>query len=461
MLSKRLLPVLVGMLFFSTGGVSYASWDLDVSTTLVERYTDNLYLSPRGRESEEWVTQFSPMFIAQRQGAGAEFSFQYQLDNYYYEHLPGADSSFHQGRLDFMTTGRQQFLSLRAMAVYEQTLLDPATSLSGGEGNVSSNQEDLLQGMLSPSFRWHAGDEVDFLLSTSFLVSDYQKSKAYDSGTSQYALSLGNEQRADLFLWGVEYQVTSVDNKIADDVQVDHAALNLSHQLSSNVGLVASFGIDEYRVESQTAQLSEFWNAGLSIRVSNRGRVEFRKGERQSSQFTTANITYRSGKMDVGLQVNEEVVFLALEQLRGMTGASGSSGVNQAVGITGEVYLLRNKQLSIGYQGIRNNLTLELLANHRQLQSGLNLESTEGGRFEWRRSLSTLSSLNLSYEQQARRTPLESEGNLQQRSNLSWHKSLGRSIAIEASYSYLENNFNASELSYRNNIVAVTLEAEF
>lgn len=281
------LPCLV----FSTGAAQAGDWKLNTGLNLVERYTDNLNLTPGG--SDAFVTEITPRMSLRRQGARGDVSLAYNLNALLYDHDPGNNRIQHGLDATLRVEPIRHVLTLNGAArIAQQSASQFAATATGGYHN-NANQVETRTITLQPKlhnefFDRHVALDMDANLG----LASTDSATVNTSSTLAGAFSL-RTRKPDRLSWGLQASANQGRGSGAT------ATTTTTTSQNANVGFAVSRAIKVFAAAGR--------NGSQNINLLN-GR---------GGTFTTGGVTWSP------------------DLFRSLTLSAGVSGGDPSYGLTG------------------------------------------------------------------------------------------------------------------------------
>jgi uncharacterized protein (PEP-CTERM system associated) len=483
-----------------------AKWDIVPTIDIRETYTDNVSLTTEQAKQEQWTTQVAPGIALKATGPRLRLDASYSPQfTYYGQGQPG--EVYHRLNATANAELAKQLLFLDAGATVDQyniSLQGPITTSNiNTTGNLSTASTLFVSPFLLRDFGSAARAEARYTYSlwTSDTVS-LSKSEA-----NRVNLRLESGRAYKLFTWELAYSAETIDyeDPLEPDTDAEVATVRLRRLITSNVGLLARAGYENYGYRSLGAEASgSAWGAGFEWRPTPRTSLTALTGERFYGDTYTLDFRHRTRVTAWSIGYSEEITSARSQFfLPATTSTSGylntlyssrfpdpearQKAVDELITRTGlpsnlsapidfytdQLFLVKKWAASVGLMGARNTLIANIYDDMREaLPGNIALTGTgdfvvsdtirqTGGSLVWNHQLSGRSSLTVggSYS----RSEFVETGRIDRLvdAGVRVSRRLQPRLSGALTYRRLENDSNLDGSDYTENSVSATLQMRF
>lgn len=226
-------------------------------------YSDNINLSPKGEEVDDWIGELRPNISITGDGARYNAWLDYTLQLLYY--LDSADSTgvFHNGSTGLDLELLEDHFFLDSRASISQVLKDPEVNVNSSNIPFNSNRTDAVTLETTP--RW----EQD-ILGAEFVGSYKLGQISYDADDVQDVnyyytdLRLNSEEKERGLGWGAEYEHRQYEYEFSPEQKRALGLLRLSWALGDGWEPYGTWGKESDVDDRTDASLEDtIWSLGL------------------------------------------------------------------------------------------------------------------------------------------------------------------------------------------------------
>jgi opacity protein-like surface antigen len=251
-----------------------------LATSLSERYDDNIFLSEKGREEDDFITSITLSPSLTYKTPTTDFTLQYNPAFEFYAENSDENDVRHNGSLNlvskltpqltFLATDTLAFIPGQDIAREERFIED----YTGSRGTAS----DLLRNAFNSTLAYQASKTTSIRGGFGYSFNRYDRPEETDDDT--YKLTLGMDHQltgSDVVFGEYSYRMIRYDHPswypLENDTNIHSITIGNTHTFPRDMVLKVSGGIlfiDEDNAQSETG-----WNAGISLRKNfSTGSVE-------------------------------------------------------------------------------------------------------------------------------------------------------------------------------------------
>lgn len=272
-------------------------WKFTSGIALAERYTDNVNLAAVGAEQSEWITEVTPRFSLQRQGARLKVQADYSLQGLIYAEGSNGNKLRHSlnGRANAELLEEWFYLDASARISHE------LNSLAGGSGLGDpvgiGNTTAVGAYSISPYLRHRFGSVATVearIAQDGVFIGDATYT---DTNTTRYVLKAESGNYLYPLTWGANYSKTENHNASATvaDSSSERASANARYQLTRKVGLLAQAGMEknDFPGVSNAVRDYAYYGVGAFYTPSRRFSMDVLYNTSDNGDFLSGNVTAR------------------------------------------------------------------------------------------------------------------------------------------------------------------------
>lgn len=272
--------------------------DIDLRMSAASIYTDNIALTPDNEEGE-FVLRADPGIRMLSAGTRYDFYLDYTLETYWF--TDQSDTSvFHIGetRLDLALIPER--LLLKSLATIDQTVVDPAGTVSFGNLPLTGNRTDAVRYETAPE--WHQ-DILGSELVASYRIGhlDYDDDTLQDVDYRFVDATLTSPDVNRGLGWAVRYEHETYSYDLPPDLKRQLAELTLSWTLAGGWTPFGAIGAESDVLDRTDASFEDtLWRVGVR-RSSLRSQMEVYGGERSFGSWFGALFELRGADQPANL----------------------------------------------------------------------------------------------------------------------------------------------------------------
>ena len=150
----RLATVVLAVCFLRLSSVYAASWDFAPYLEIKESYTDNVMLATNGLRQSDYITEINPGFSLNSSGPNSFFNMAYRYQTLQYLDNTSQDTQYHTANLAFQHNIWDKYVTLDALASYNQSIVSEQSGVPANNLFISSNRTNTANYQISPLFKW-------------------------------------------------------------------------------------------------------------------------------------------------------------------------------------------------------------------------------------------------------------------------------------------------------------------
>ena len=480
-----------------------SKWAITPSLKLVETYTDNVFLSPRGSQQSDWISQFVPGISATANGPRLRVAGFYAPEIVYHSQAQREDKVFHRGNAFGTLELAEELLFVDAGAKadqYDVSLQGPVTT---SNVNITGNRATATTAYVSPYLVRQIGTaaraEARFTYST--WQSDNQRTPLPDNTARRVHLGLANGPAYRLLTWDVGYTKESIDYKTAQETTSENLTASGRQRITRGISLLALAGYERY--DTGSALLAKpRWSTGFGWTPTPRTGLDVTAGRRLNNKAYGLDFSHRTRLTTWNASYAEDVttsreqfflpatqstagtldqMFLsqypdpvarqkAVQELISRMGLA--SNIDSPSNFFSDALFLRKRWLlSVGLHGVRNTLVASGFRELRELvaETGSALGDfaasksirTSGGSFAWGLRLTARNTWNVQagYSHSEFLDGGQSNNFVSLQTGLS--RQLEQRVSGSLSYRLQDRKFSQGGAPYRENAIIASLLMRF
>lgn len=292
--SNRRAVILLCLLSPTFAGAG--DWKFTSGVSLSELYSDNVHLSATGAARSDWITEVSPRFGVQRQGARLKVNADYSLQGLLYAEDSASNKLRHNlnGRANAELLEDWFYLDASARISHELTSLAGGIGAGGpvGIGNTTSVGSYSLSPYLKHRFGSVATVEARIARDGVFIGD----SALADTETTRYALSATSGNHFYPLSWSASYTKTdnsTSNNALAQDSSSERASASARYHLTRKFGILAQAGMEknDFTGASATVRDYAYYGLGLFYTPSRRFSMDAYYNTSDNGSFLSGHVT--------------------------------------------------------------------------------------------------------------------------------------------------------------------------
>lgn len=241
-MKSTLSLIFIGLLILLLSGQARATLQVSPYLTLVEQYTDNLFLSA-DNEQDDWMTTARPGIGLVYDSVALEFDIDYSLKfRYYNVYKDGNETAFR----DVQRSNVHALLfPERAFRVYLDGEISRVTideRDAGIEESELLNATSLYKMTANPQYQWDLSNNFSVTFDYFYRISEYESTFGDDTSSHEYSLRLNKKVSAstDLLL---RYSFLDHQANFYRNFELQTLTLGFAHQLGPRLVVEADAGL--------------------------------------------------------------------------------------------------------------------------------------------------------------------------------------------------------------------------
>lgn len=365
-------------------------WRFTPTLTVSETHSDNVTLAPAGAAKRDWITTVAPGFRAEGSGPRIRGFFDYRLVDSSYAN----DSSLHNrqnllsSNLTVELLEKRFYIDTRA-SISQQVRSAFAATPTDSSG-ASANRVETSVYQISPYWRGRYSDVLVYQVRLNATQSNSRALAASSTGTTEWLGSVRSATPAARIGWALEGSSLSVNSGAARNSEMSRARGSMIVEVQPDLHLSFFEGVEATDFPGTGRQSSHTPGFGLAWSPSNRTLVASIREKRIFGQAQTTTLSHRVSRMAFRYDDSREITVLSNAVAASGPGTLNSlmsdlltssipnpdaraQAVNARLNATGQpaqqsaglgefqtnqVFVRRNRQLSVALIGPRDTVTL-------------------------------------------------------------------------------------------------------
>lgn len=275
-----------------------AEFELHPTLYVAQHYTDNVALAARGLERSEWITEATPGFVFNYNGAKLKYSATISGQALY-----RANEGTTESHMNF-TGGTNGSIELVPSMFYLDTNSSVAqqnTSVLGPQAlsniNTTANRATVWYTNISPYVRYNFGSEAstEVRYTYSTVNSDAPAVRGTDSGSNRINARLTSGPGYKVTTWNVAYSYEKIDYTNARDTTAQTFTAGARRLLTPVFGLVANVGYEDNDfISTGETPKGVQWSAGVDWTPTPRTHLLATTGERFYGKTYSLDFSHRT-----------------------------------------------------------------------------------------------------------------------------------------------------------------------
>ncbi len=260
-----LLSIVFPLLAWPGAGVA-GDWQWSPRLSLEERYSDNVFLRPKGQEHSDWITEVSPGIAVRREGRKLKVDVDFSLQGYLYANDPDRSRARSNLNGQAQATLLEDWLYLDATARASQQLVDYVGGAGLGDAVGIQNTRQTYSYGLSPYLKHRFGSDATVELRVG--RDKYRStggSGLSDSGTNRYRFSAVSGNDFFPLSWNLSYDRRETDYADRIDTDGEQASAYGRLQMRREFGLIGQAGLQKGNFPGATSRIRDFSYYGLGV----------------------------------------------------------------------------------------------------------------------------------------------------------------------------------------------------
>lgn len=372
------------------GQVALRPWRFTPTLTVSETYSDNVTLAPAAAAKRDWITTLGPGFRAEGSGPRVRGFFDYRLVDSSYAN----DASLHNrqnllsSNLTVELLEKRFYIDTRA-SISQQVRSAFAATPTDSSG-ASANRVETSVYQISPYWRGRYSDVLVYQVRLNATQSNSKALAASSTGTTEWLGSVRSATPSARIGWAVEGSNLSVNSGAARNSEMSRARGSMILEVQPDLHVSLFEGVESTDFPGIGRRSSHTPGLGLAWTPSNRTQLASIREKRIFGQAQTTTLSHRMARVALRYDDSREITVLS-----NAVAASGPGTLNslmsdlltssipdpdaraqavnarlnstgqptqQSAGIgefqTNQVFVRRNRQLSLALIGPRDTVTL-------------------------------------------------------------------------------------------------------
>lgn len=267
------------------GPVAASDWKFGAGVSAKETYTDNVALSPKGSAKSDWISEITPTFTAEKNGARLKVNASYSYQNLIYANDATRNTNYHQ--LDAKANAElfKNEIFLDATASIRQAATNPQGSVGIDNSTATGNLTNVNSYSVSPYWLHRFGTFAN--LNARVTVSDVSYSGNTFDGSTNTSTTLALTNGADFgkFSWGLNYSDQQLDYSARDDTAFTSTSATVGYLITPRIRWSVTTGYEKAEFpHTGPAPEGTFYSTGISWAISERTKLDFGISDRYYGQ---------------------------------------------------------------------------------------------------------------------------------------------------------------------------------
>jgi len=274
------LPAAILALLANPAGA--AKWEVVPTLSVLETYTDNVFLAPEAAMQSEWTTQLVPGISIRAEGARLRFDARYQPEILYYAERTSEDAVYHRGSAAGTLELVEKLLFVDAGARIDQYNVSLQGPLTISNVNVTANRATAATYHLSPYLKRDIGSaaQAEARYTYSAWESDEPQSTLPENYANRVDLRLKSGPAQKLLTWDVAYAGESIRYETQQETIIQVFTVSARRLITSTAGLLAQAGYESFDTGLQKPLEDSRYSLGFDWTPTPRTRLAATAGQR-------------------------------------------------------------------------------------------------------------------------------------------------------------------------------------
>lgn len=281
-------------------------------------YTSNIALAPSGLEEDEIVWQLSPSFGATVTGKRFNLNANYTLQSLLFLEEDDRNRVNNFLNASLQSELSPDFLYFDANAAITQNIVDAQNGAGFSSINAGNNLAETITAQVSPYVRRKLGAFTEFRAGFNAGIVEYDDARLFDTQQNGTFASINNVDGAGSFNWKLDYNSTSVEYDIGQEIELTRFGAELGYRLSPRMEFVVSGGEESNSfglLPGNGAADGSYWDVGLRGSLSNTTTYDVRVGEQFFGDSYSVGLTRQSRDLTTQISYNERATTSGAQQL--------------------------------------------------------------------------------------------------------------------------------------------------
>jgi uncharacterized protein (PEP-CTERM system associated) len=286
-----------------------AKWEVVPTLSVLETYTDNVFLAPEDEMQSEWTTQLVPGISVKGTGVRWRFDARYEPEILYYAERTSEDEVYHRGRAEGNIELAEKLLFVDAGATinqYNVSLQDPLTI---SNVNVTGNRATVATSYVSPYLQRDFGSaaRAEARFTYSVWNSDDPQPALPDNDARRVDLRLASGPARKLLTWEVAYAGESIQYETQQETITQVFTASARRLITTTVGLLAQAGYESFDTGFGEPLEEPRYSVGFDWAPTPRTRLAATAGRRLGDETYSFDFLHRTRLTTWSATYNEEV----------------------------------------------------------------------------------------------------------------------------------------------------------
>lgn len=268
-------------------------WEWTPRLSLAERYSDNVFLRPKGLEYSDWITEVSPGLSVRRGGRRLKVDADYSLAGYLYANDTDRSRVRHNLNGQAQAELLEDWFYFDASARAAQELIDYVGGIGLGDAAGIQNTRQTYGYSLSPYLKHRFGSDATVELRLRRDQYYASGDTGRDSSANQYSFAAQSGSGLFPLSWNLSYSRRETDYQDASNTDSEQGAAYARLQLRQGFGLTAQAGLQKGNFPGASNRIRDFSHYGLGFYYTpgRRLSVELAYNWSDSGDFVSGSVT--------------------------------------------------------------------------------------------------------------------------------------------------------------------------
>ncbi len=270
-------------------------WEWTPRLSLAERYSDNVYLRPKGLEQSDWITEVSPGLSVRRAGRKLKVDADYSLTGYLYADDTDRSRVRHNLNGQAQAELLEDWFYLDASARASQELIDYVSGIGLGDAVGIQNTRQTYGFTVSPYLKHRFGSDATVELRLRRDQYYASGGSGRDGSANQYSFAAQSGSNFFPLSWNLSYSRRETDYQSLADTDSEQGAAYARLQLRQGFGLTAQAGLQKGNFPGASNRIRDFSYYGLGLYYTPGRRIfgELAYNWSDSGDFVSGSVTFQ------------------------------------------------------------------------------------------------------------------------------------------------------------------------
>ena len=306
-LSRRTVQAVTSAILIFPAYSVAADWKIAPRLTLLETYTDNVTLAPRGNEIGDFITQINPGVTLTGTGARLKVNANYTMQNLFYANQSNRNTTMHQLSSGANATLIKNLFFLDSTANISQQNISLLGPLTTNNENITNNRATVKTYSISPyilhNFSNFATTQARYTHNAAYTDSGGLSASQSD----RILLSLTSGSAFRTLGWGLNYNKQKTGG-LSTSGENEQYSGNLYYRVSSKFSLTGTSGYQKYSYTSTTgSSAGSFWTTGFIWTPSQRTNITANTGKAFYGTTYTLMASHQTRRSTWSLNYNQNI----------------------------------------------------------------------------------------------------------------------------------------------------------